>query len=207
MQPEYLNPHNRHDIGNANEDRATVALLTRGGTDGVPAFVLRHWRPGAKPPELAFVIIWLLDAGWFCLMVKYGPHSLQGGQWRVDTGSGPQIMPSPLEQARGEAQSIRNILQERLNRPITVVPALALFDTDPDRSIKRLTRRSRIPLIWDLEGCTGQLADAAAGYRLRQPLARWQALAEISALMEGTDTVGAVPSRKPQLGFRSASAP
>ena len=129
----------------------------------------------------------------------------QGGQWRVDTGSGPRIAPSPLEDARVEAQSIREILQERLNRPIPVAPALALVDTDPDRRIERLARRSRVPLIWGLEGCTGQLADAAAGYRLRQPLERLQALAEISALMEDA-AVGAVPSPKPRLGFRSASA-
>ena len=204
MQPEHLHPQ-RHDNGHAGEDRAAAVLLNGGGSDGVPAFLLRHWGPGADRPEPVFDT-WLLHIGRFCLTVKYGRHFLQGGQWRVDTGSGPRIAPSPLEEARVEAQSIRETLQDRLNRPITVAPALALFDTDPDRRIERLARRSRIPLLWGLEGCTGQLADAAAGYRLRQPVERWQALAEISALMEGIDTVGAVPSRKPQLGFRSSSA-
>ena len=204
MKLEYLSSHH-HDNENAAEDRATAVLLTRGGTDGVPALVLRHWGPGTNPPEPVFDT-WLLNVGRVCLMVKYGRYSQQGGQWRVDTGSGPRTMPSPLEEARVEAQSIREMLQERLNRPITVAPALALFDTDPDRGIERLARRSRIPLLWDLEGCTGQLADAAAGYRLRQPLERWQVLAEVSALMEGIDMVDSVPSRKPRLGFRSASA-
>ena len=205
MQAEYLSS-SHHDGGNAAEDRATAVLLTRGGNDAVPAFVLRHWRPGSDPPDPVFVI-WLLHVGRFCLTVKYGRYSLQGGQWYIDTGSGPRITPSPLEQARVEAQSVRETLQERLNRPITVAPALALFDTDPDRRIERLARRNRVPLLWDLEGCTGQLADTAAGGRLRQPLERWQALAEISALMEGIDTFDSVPSRKPRLGFRSASAP
>ena len=205
MQQEYLFPHH-HDKGNAGQDRATAVLLTGGCNDGVPAFVLRHWRPGANPLEPVFVI-WLLNIGRFCLTVKYGRHSLQSGQWRVDTGSGPRTTPSPLEEARGEALSIRDTLQERVNRPITVAPALAFFDTDPDRRIERLARRSRIPLLWDLEGCTGKLADAAAGDRLRQPLERWPALAEISALMEGIDTVDSVPSRRPRMGFRSASAP
>ena len=206
MQLEYLHhPHNLHDNGKAGEDRATAVLLTGGFNDGVPAFFLRHWRTGANPPEPVFVT-WLLDVGRFCLTVKYGRYSLKGGQWQVDTGSGLRITPSPLEQARVEALSIREILQERLNRPLPVVPALALFDADPDRSIERLARQSRVPLLWDLEGYTGQLVDAAAGGRLRQPLERWQALAEISALMEGIDTVGAVPSRRPQMGFRSASA-
>ena len=206
MQPEYLNTHNRHDSGNANEDRATTVLLTRGGIDGVSTFVLRHWGPGANPPEPVFVT-WLLHVGRFCLTVRYGRYSLQSGQWQVDTGSRPGITPSPLEEARVEALSTRDILQERLKRPVPVAPALAVFDTDPDRRIERLARRSRIPLLWGLEGCTGQLAGAAIGGRLRQPLERRQALAEMSALMEGIDTVGAVPSRKPQLGFRSASAP
>ena len=149
---------------------------------------------------------WLLHVGRFCLTVKYGRHSLRGGQWCVDTGSGPRTTQSPLEEARVEALLVTETLQERLKRPLTVAPALALFDTDPDRRIERLARRSRIPLLWGLEGCTGSLADAAAGGRLRQPLGRWQALEEISALMEGIDTVGAVPSLKPQMGFRSASA-
>ena len=204
MQPEYLHPQ-RHDNGHAAQDRATAVLLTGGFNDSVPAFVLRHWRPGADPPEPAFTA-WILTVGRFCLTVQYAPHSLQGGQWRVDTGSGPRSTPSPLEQARAEALLVTETLQERLKRPLTVAPALALVDTDPDRRIERLARRSRIPLLWGVERCTGQLADAAAGYRLRQPLERWQALAEISALMEGIDTVGAAPSRKRQLGFRSASA-
>ncbi len=159
MQPEHLSSHH-HDNGNAGEDRATAVLLTGGCNDGVPAFFLRHWRPGANPPEPVFVT-WLLDVGRFCLTVKYGRYSLKGGQWQVDTGSGPRITPSPLEQARVEALSIRGILQERLNRPLPVAPALALFATDPDQRIERLARRSRIPLLWDLEGCAGKLADAA----------------------------------------------
>ena len=204
MKLGYLSSHH-HDDGNAAEDRATAVLLTGGGIDGVAAFFLRHWRPGANPPEPVFDT-WLLHVGRFCLTVKYGRHSLQGGQWRVDTGSGPRTTPSPLEEAQVEALSIKETLQERLNRPVPVAPALALFDTDPDRRIERMARRSRVPLLWNLEGCAGQLADAAEGYRLRQPLERRQALAEISALMEGIDTVGAVPSRKPRLGFRSARA-
>ena len=204
MQPEYLSSHH-HDNGNAAQDRATGVLLTCGGIDGVSAFVLRHWRPGADPPEPVFNT-WLLNVGRFSLMVRYGRYSLRGAQWRIDTASGLRATPSPLEQAQVEAQSIRETLQERLNRSITVAPALALFDTDPDRSIERVARRSRVPLLWGLEGCTGQLADGAAGYRLRQPLERWQALAEIAALMDGIDTVGAVSYRKPRLGFRSASA-
>ena len=195
----------QQDNGNAGEDRATAVLLTGGGNDGVSAFCLRHWRPGANPPEPVFVA-WLLNVGRFCLTVKYRHHSMQNGQWRVDTGSGPRITPSPLEEARVEALSIRDTLQERLNRPLQVAPVLALFDTDPDRRIERLARRSRIPLLWDLEGCTGKLADATAGGQLSQPLERWQVLAEISALMEDSAAVGAVPSRKPQMGFRSASA-
>ena len=73
------------------EDRATAAVLACGGTDGVPAFVLRHWRPGGDSTEPVF-IIWLLGIGRFCLTVKYGRYSLRGEDWRLDTGraSGPR---------------------------------------------------------------------------------------------------------------------
>ena len=156
MQLENLSSYH-HDSGIVGKDRATAVLLTRGGIDGVSAFLLRHWGPGANWPEPVFVI-WLLNIGRFCLTVKYGRHSLQRGQWRVNTGSGPRITPSPLEQARVEALSIRDTLQEGLNRPLTVAPALALFDTDLARRIERLARRRRIPLLWGLEVCTGKLA-------------------------------------------------
>ena len=84
MQLEYLSSHH-HDDGNAAEDRATAVLLTCGGSDGVSAFCLRHWLPGADPPEPVFDT-WLLNIGRVCLTVKYGRHFLQGGQWRVDPG-------------------------------------------------------------------------------------------------------------------------
>ena len=108
MKLEYLSSRH-HDNGNAAEDRATAILLTRGGIDGVSAFILRHWLPGANLPEPVFDA-WLPHVGRFSLMVKYGRYSLKGGQWRVDTGSGPRATPSPLEEARVEAQSIRETL-------------------------------------------------------------------------------------------------
>ena len=48
MQREY--PPSHHKSGNIAQDRATALLLTGGFTDGVPAFFLRHWGPGADPP-------------------------------------------------------------------------------------------------------------------------------------------------------------
>ena len=204
MQPEQF-PSHRHDNGDAAADRATGVLLTGGGVDGGSAFVLRHWRPEANPPEPVFVT-WLLGVGRFCLTVRYGRFFLKGNEWYIDTGSGLRSTPSPLEQARVEALLTREILQERLNRPLPVAPALALLDADPDRRIEGLARRDRVPLLWNLEGYTGQLGDAAARAGLRHPLERWPALEEASALIEGVGPVGAVSSRRPRMGFRSAPA-
>ena len=72
MQPEHLSSSHS---GNASADRATAALLTSGGVDGVSAHVLRHWQPGTDPPEPVFVT-WLLNVGRFCLTVRYGRFSL-----------------------------------------------------------------------------------------------------------------------------------
>ena len=60
-----------------NEDRATAAILTGGGADGVPALALRHWCPDGSPAEPVF-ITWLPGVGRFCLTVKYGRYSLRG---------------------------------------------------------------------------------------------------------------------------------
>ena len=62
MQPEHLSySHN----GNASDDRAD-GVLVADGVDSVSAFVLRHWRTGANPPEPVFVT-WLLPASRFSL--------------------------------------------------------------------------------------------------------------------------------------------
>ena len=108
MQPEYLSSHH-HDNGKAGEDRATSTLLTRGGIDGVPAFVLRHWRPRANPPEPVFDA-WLLHVGRFSLTVRYGRYSLRGGQWRVDTGTGPGRGAVDQGDAAGASVSIFTVI-------------------------------------------------------------------------------------------------
>ncbi len=187
-----------------DEDRATAAVLACGGTDGVPAFVLRHRRPGGGSTEPVF-ITWLLGVGRFCLTVKYGRYSLRGAAWRLDTGRGLRAAPSPLDQARFEALQVSEVLRRRLNRRVPVSPALALFDTGRDRRIERIARQGGVTLLWDLERCTGRLADAATDAPFRQSLERRQALEEISALVEDSAAAGVAPSRAP--GRRAQSAP
>ena len=180
MQPKDLPaPGNSEKHG---EDRATAAILAKGGADGVSAFVLRHWPPDGGPTEPVF-ITWVLGAGRFCLTVKYGRYSLKGAAWYLDSGSGPRATPSPLDQARFEALRVTGVLQQRLNRRAPVSPALAFFDMKEDRRLERLARRSGVPLLWDLEGYTGRLADAPTDVGLRQSLERSQVLEEISSLV------------------------
>ena len=180
MQPRDLPfPGNSAKHG---EDRATAAILASGGADGVSAFALRHWPPDGNPTEPVF-ITWLLGIGRFCLTVKYGRYSLKGADWYLDSGSGPRATPSPLDQARFEALRVTGALQRRLNRRAPVSPALAFFDMRENRRLERLARRSGVPLLWDLEGYTGRLADAPTDVGLRQSLERSQVLEEISSLV------------------------
>ena len=192
MQPQYTSsPGNSEKNG---EDRATAAILTGGGADGVPAFALRHWRPDGSPAEPVF-ITWLLGVGRFCLTVKYGRYSLRGADWHVEAWSGLRSTPSPLDQAHHEALRVSEALQRRLNRRVPVSPALVLFDMEGDRRIERLARRRRIPLFWNLEHYTGTLAGVATGIRLGQSLERSQALEEISVLVGDPASVGVRSSR------------
>lgn len=187
MQPQNL-PY-RPTGENNGEDRATAAVLAGGGAEGVSAFAPRHWGPGGNPAEPVF-ITWLLGAGRFCLTVKYGRYALEGADWRLDRGSGLRARPSPLDQARFEALRVSEALRRRLKRSVPVSPALALLDMERDRRVERLAHRSGVRLLWDLEGCTGRLAEAATDVRLRRSLERTQVLAEISALVEDASAVG-----------------
>ena len=125
MQSEYRHLHNHnHDIGNAGEDRATAILLTGGGNDGMPAFFLRHWGPGADPPSRCCH----LAAGRRPFLPDSEVRPLLPARWTVAC----RHRVGPLEQARIGALSIRETLQERLNHPMPISPAGAFCDTDPD---------------------------------------------------------------------------
>ena len=82
-------------------------------------------------------------------------------------------------------------MQRRLNRSVPVSPVLAFFDMERDRRIERLARRSRVPLLWDLERYTGKLAEAATGARFRHPLEKPLVQEEISALVGDAPSVAA----------------
>ena len=140
-------------------------------------------------------ITWLLGVGRFCLTVKYGRYSQRGRDWHVDTGSGLRSARSPLDEAQMEAMQVSQDLQLRLRRSVPVSAALALPDMKRDRRIAREARRSRVPLLWDLERYTALLAGAETGAHFRQPLERPQALAEISALMDNSAHAGVGASR------------
>ena len=177
-------------------DRATAAILAGGCTDGVPSMALRYWSShGGQETEMPVFITWLLGVGRFCLTVAYGRYSLRGGDWHVDTGSGLRSARSPLAQAELEAMQVSQELQLRLRRSVPVSPALALPDMKRDRRIERMARRSRVPLLWDLERYTALLAGAETGAHFRHPLGRPQALEEISALMDNSAQAGVGASR------------
>ena len=157
---------------------------------------LRYWSShGGQETEMPVFITWLLGAGRLCLTVAYGRYSLRGGDWYVDTGQGLRGARSPLDEAQMEAMQVSQDLQLRLRRSVPVSPALALPDMGRDRRIEREARRSRVPLLWDLEGYTALLAGSETGAHFRQPLERPQALEEISALMDNSAHAGVGASR------------
>ena len=173
-------------------DRATAAILTAGGADGVPALALRYWRSGIPGGSLAapVFITWLLGVGRFCATVKYGQYSLKGEDWYIDTRAGLRRTRSPLDQAQLEALKVCEALRRQLGRSVPISPALVFPDMERDRGMERLASRSHVPLLWDLEGYTARLAETAIDPHFRQSLEKSLALAEMSALVESS-AVGA----------------
>ena len=165
-----------------SEDPATAAILAGGCADCGPSLAMRYWSSDGSPAMPVF-ITWLLGIGRSCLTVKYGCYSLRGRDWYVDTGAGLRSTQSPLDQARLEAMRVSQVLQLRLKRSVPVSASLALPGMVRDRRIERMARRSRVPLLWDLERYTATLAGSEAGAHCGQPPERPQALEEISALM------------------------
>ena len=63
---------------------------------------------------------------------------------------------------------------------------LCLKSMEPDRGMERLAGPTRVPLLWDLEGCTARLAETATGPHLRQLSERSPVFADMSALVESS---------------------
>ena len=173
----------------------------------MPALALRYWRSGIPAGGTAepVFITWQLGVGRLCLTVKYGQYSLKGEDWYIDTRAGLRSTQSPSEQAQFEALKVSETLRRQLGCSVPVSPALVFFDMERDRGMERLASRSRVPLLWDLEGYTARLAGAAIDPHFRQPLEHSQATAEISALLERSTPVGVRISRA--RGQRSQSIP
>ena len=85
-------------------------------------------------------------------------------------------------------------------------PALALLDMERDRKVERLAHRSGVPLLRNLEGYTGRLAEGATGARARQSLERNRVLEEMSALAYYSPPVGVRSFRAGRRQSRSRSA-
>ena len=110
----------------------------------------------------------LPGVGRFCLTMKYGRHFLRGEEWHIDTGQGLRNTRPPPEAQRTRVDG----------------PGPPRRGAGPAH--RGEARRSRVPLLWDLERFTALLAGAETEARSRQPLGRPRALEEISALMNNS---------------------
>ena len=124
------------------EDRATAAVLACGGTDGVPAFVLRHWRPGGGSTEPVF-ITWLLGVGRFCLTVKYGRYSLRGGGLAPRNRAGP-----PGRAVSAGAGPVRGVSGRRGPAAAAEPPGAGVAGPGPLRHEARPAHRAHRPSGW-----------------------------------------------------------
>lgn len=150
-------------------------------------------------------ITWLLGIDRFCPTVKYGRYSLKGTYWHIETMAGLQSTQPPLDQAQFEALKVSEALRRRLGRRVPVRPALVFPDMERNRGMERLAGRSRIPLLWNLEGYTAKLAEVAIDPHFPPSLERSPALAEISMLLGRPAHVSMTASRS--WGWRSQSTP
>ena len=75
-------------------------------------------------------------------------------------------------------------IHRNLRRRVMIAPAVAFPDTVHDARIQRVAQRSRVVVMWDLDGLTRLLVDAAASDPQRNPPTREQAEEEVAALAD-----------------------
>ena len=171
------------DEGGGVYDPIANAVFSDIAHSNVPVFTIRLMPTAPNAPEPVF-ILWLIGGGRFCLTVRPGRHVLLKDAWHLETGASLQRIPSPLAQAWDEVLLTSRAIHRKLRRRVMIAPAVAFPDTAPDARIQRVAQRSRVVVMWDLDGLTRLLVDAAASDPQRNPPTREQAEEEVAALAD-----------------------
>ncbi len=98
-------------------------------------------------PELDFTLL-LEDIGIAGLQVNGGPHKMIRGQFQRITDDGPVAIADPIALCWDSSMRIREVVQERLNKNVFVIPFLCFPDMERDPTIEARAADAKVKTIF-----------------------------------------------------------
>ena len=134
----------------------------------VPGLAIYGGKAGSEAPEVDFPI-WLQKEARASTEIKAGNYSFELGEWRLYSVNGPEVVDSPVIQARDAAISIRDAVRKSLRRKVFVLAFLIFPDMDPDREIIKEASRHKVHVIFGSRGIVDEILRVAAAEEIIMP--------------------------------------
>ena len=121
---------------------------------GVTGLAIYGAKANPEAPEVDFAL-WLQKEARLSMEVKAAPYTLEDGNWVLHSVNGPEVVGSPVLQARDSAMAFRDAVKESLGRKVFVFAVLIFPDMDPDQNLIDQAARHKVHTLFG----TGELGD------------------------------------------------
>ena len=162
--PEIFPPERRNDP----KRRAEARVFDEIQRSPLPGFAHYEWQRDHRSPQLNFAVR-LPEVGRFGLQVKGGHYSLQNGKWYLRTGNGSEKKDSPLRKTWDATMSLHDNIVDTLKYEVFFIAVLVFPDMEPDQAIAAKARRTKVHVIWGVDGLVDRLTEIAAVTEVYNP--------------------------------------
>ena len=149
LLPEF--PENRKADPKRQGELRVYNKLAQSGVTGLAIY---GGKASPEGPEVDFAL-WLQKEGRFSMEVKASRYTFEDGRWVLHSVNGPEVVDSPVLQARDSAMHFRDAVKESLGRKVFVYAVVIFPDLDPDQDIIKQAARHKVHPIFG----TGELGD------------------------------------------------
>ena len=154
--PELFPPDRRNDP----KRRAEARVFDEIQNSRLAGFAHYEWQRDHRSPQLDFAV-WLPEVGRFGLQVKGGHYSLQNGKWYLRTGNGSEKKDSPLQKTWDATMSLHDDIVGILKYEAFFIAVLVFPDMEFDQAIAAKARRTKVHVIWGVDGLVDRLKEIA----------------------------------------------
>ena len=150
-----------------------------------PGHALYEVRPLHSAPQLDFAV-WLQGIAVYGIQVKGGTYVTENGSWYLVTERGQLPKDSILANTWDGAMAVHDVIHQRLDRKVFLIPVLALPDMEePDQVIKDAADASRVHVLWGTGGLVERLMGLTQYYRIYSPPTARSISEEVKLVMPG----------------------